>query len=262
MTATTQTAAGTTARPATLPGPVTATGRLRFVLRAMVLGLRPMIVGYWCVVLLAFSLGGVLLELFTGDLNSSMWDYGTQSPKYFSAAVGITLTPALFTLLIAHGVTRRMFAVAGSIFLLGAAASTSLIWTLAYQVERGIYDWAGLQQVLTNPHLFTKTSQAGLMFVEFFLLILSHEAAGWLIGGAFYRFGFWKGVAFLPLGLLPAAAAEFLLVAQWMADALANTGYHRPPLAVGIPGILAVNAIALYCAYLLIRPMALKPTKG
>ena len=49
-------------------------------------------------------------EFRGGGLDHSMWDYGTQSPKYFSAAVGITLTPALFTLLIAHGVTRRMFA--------------------------------------------------------------------------------------------------------------------------------------------------------
>lgn len=262
MSTTTQTAASTTTRPATLPGSATATGRLRFVLRFMMVGLRPMIGGYWIIMLLTFLIGGVIVQLFTGTLNHSMWDYGTQSPKYFSAAIGITLTPALFTLLIAHGVTRRMFAVAGSILLVGAAATTSLIWMLAYQVERGIYGWAGFQQVMDNPHLYTKTTQVGLIFTEFFLLILAHEAAGWLIGIGFYRFGFWKGVLLLPLALLPAAAAEFLLVAQWMADALANTGYHRPSLAIGIPGVLAVSAVALYCGYLLIRPLSLKPAKG
>ncbi len=83
-----------------------------------------------------------------------------------------------------------------------------------------------------------------------------------MLGIGFYRFGFWKGLALLPLGILPAAAAELLLVAQWLAQALANTGYHRPPLAVGVPGVVAVSAIGLYYGYLLIRPMGLKPAKG
>ncbi|TCN30008.1 hypothetical protein EV644_1362 [Kribbella orskensis] len=82
-----------------------------------------------------------------------MWDYGTQSPKYLSAAIGITVTPALFALMVSHGITRRMFAVAAGIFLVGAAVCTALIWVLAYQVEHVIYDWAGLTQTLANPHL-------------------------------------------------------------------------------------------------------------
>ncbi|HET6297870.1 MAG TPA: hypothetical protein VFG33_31100 [Kribbella sp.] len=248
--------------PATLPRGVTATQRLGKVLQAMALGLRPMIGGYWLVMLVAFLVGGLITQLVTGGNGHSVWDYGTQSPKYFSAAVGITLTPALFALMVAHGVTRRMFAVASSILLVGAAAATAVIWVLAYQAERGLYDLAGLTQLLDNPHLFTKTSQAGLIFTEFFLLILSHEAAGWLIGISFFRFGFWKGLLLLPLGLLPAVAAEFLLVAQWLAEALRNTGYHRPPLAIGVPGVLVISALGLYFGYLLLRPMGLKPAKG
>lgn len=83
-----------------------------------------------------------------------------------------------------------------------------------------------------------------------------------MIGIGFYRFGFWKGLALLPLGVLPAAAAEFLLVAQWIAEALRNTGYHRPPLAVGVPGVLAVSALGLYFGYLMLRSMGLKPARG
>jgi hypothetical protein len=255
-------AAVTPTRTAALPGSATAGGRLRSVLQAMMIGLRPMILGYCLVMVVSFAIGGLITQYFGGGLDHSMWDYGTQSPKYFSAAIGITLTPALFTLLIAHGVTRRMFALASSILLVGAAASLALLWVVVYQVERGIYDLAGLTQTLGNPHLFTKTSQVGLIFTEFFLLIISHEVAGWLLGIGFYRFGFWKGLALLPIGLLPAAAAELLLVAQWLAQALANTGYHRPPLAVGVPGVVAVSAIGLYYGYLLIRPMGLKPAKG
>lgn len=249
-------------RTAALPGSVTATGRLKRVLVSMAIGLRPMIVGYWGVMLVSFLIGGLIAQLIGSGIEHSIWDYGTQSPKYFSGAVGVTLTPALFTLLIAHGVTRRMFAVAGSILLVGAAAATALIWVLAYQVERGVYDIAGLNQAMENPHLFTKTTQVGLIFTEFFLLILAHEVAGWLIGIGFYRYGFWKGLLLLPLGVLPAAAAEFLLVAQWLADALRSTGYHRPPLAIGVPGVLAVSALGLYAGYLMLRSMALKPAKS
>jgi hypothetical protein len=258
----TTTTVGPVSRPAGLPGSVTVTGRLRQVLRTMIVGLRPMIVGYWFVMTVTFLIGGLLTQLFTGGLDHSVWDYGTQSPKYFSAAIGITLTPAIFALLIAHGVTRRMFAVASSIILVGAATATALLWVVSYQVERGIYDWAGLTQTLANPHLFTTTTQVGLIFIEFFLLTLAHEVAGWLIGISFVRFGFWKGLALLPLGVLPAAAAELLLVAQWLAEALNNTGYHRPPLAIGVPGVLAVSALGLYFGYLLLRPMGLKPAKG
>lgn len=250
------------ARTAALPGGVTSLDRLKRVVASMTVGLRPMIVGYWLVMTVSFLAGGLVSQLVGGGLDHSIWDYGTQSPKYFSSAIGITLAPALFNLLIAHGVTRRMFSVAASIILVGAAAATALLWVVAYQVERVIYDWAGLTQVLANPHLFTKTSQVGLIFTEFFLLIIAHEAAGWLIGISFYRFGFWKGLLLLPLGVLPAVAAELLLVAQWLADALRSTSYHRPSLAIGVPGVLVVSALGLYFGYLLLRPMALKPAKG
>ena len=83
-----------------------------------------------------------------------------------------------------------------------------------------------------------------------------------LIGISFYRFGFWKGLLLLPLGVLPAAAAELLLVAQWLADALRSTSYHRPSLAIGVPGVLVASALGLYFGYLMLRPMALKPAKG
>ncbi|TDO49037.1 hypothetical protein EV643_1066 [Kribbella sp. VKM Ac-2527] len=252
-----------TATTATLPRGVTSTSRLTRVLRAMVVGLLPMLGAYWLIMVFLVVVAIVSTAVIGGGpIRNSMWDYGTQSPKYFSSAVGITLVPATLTLLIAQGITRRMFAVAASIFLVGAAACTATIWVLVYQLERGIYAWQGWSQVLENPHLFIRTSQAGLVCVEFFLMVLAHQASGWLISIGFYRFGFWKGLALLPIGLIPAAAAEFLLVVQWLAQAIENTGYHRPPLAVGIPGVLAVSALGLYFGYLLIRPFGLKPAKG
>lgn len=248
---------------ATLPRDVTAQSRLRVVVQSMMTGLRTMVVGYWLVMVLAFLVLGLSFQVVTGGVDHSMWDYGTQSPKYFSAAIGITLTPALFTLLVAHGVTRRMYAVASSISLVGAAAATSLLWLVVYQVEHLIYASQGWEQTLSNPHLFTKTSQAGLVFGEFFLLIVSHEVAGWLIGISFYRLGFWKGLGLLPVGLIPAVAAEFLLVTGWIAQALSdNTAYDRPPLALAALGVTAVCALGMYVGYLLIRPMGLKPAKG
>ena len=245
-----------------LPRGVTAMHRLQQVLLSMMVGTRPMLVGYWIVMLVAFLAVGVVFKLATGGIDHSMWDYGTQSPKYFSMALGITLTPAYFTLLIALGITRRMFSVAASIYLTGAAAATATLWVLVYQGEHLLYSSQGWSQTLENPHLFGDTSQAGLIFTEFFLLIVSHEAAGWLLGITFYRFGFWRGVLMLPFALIPAAAAEFLLIAQWLADALNSIGYQRPPLAVAAPSILVVTALGLSVGYFLLRPMGLKPAKG
>jgi len=252
----------TRAARATLPRGVTSARRLRQILLAMVLGLRQMLVGYWIVMIVGFLVIAVSVNAVSGAIDVSMWDYGTQSPKYFSMAIGITVTPAFLNLLIAHGVTRRMFSVAVSIYLAGAAAATAVVWVLVYQVEHVIYSWQGWTQALSSPHLFTSTSQAGLIFTEFFLLVVSHEVAGWLLGITFVRLGFWRGLPLLPLSLIPAAAAEFLLVAQWLADPLNNLGYHRPPLAVAVPSVLVVSALGLYAGYLLLRPMALKPAKG
>ncbi|TCO48573.1 hypothetical protein EV646_104395 [Kribbella antiqua] len=246
----------------TLPNGVTTVSRLGHVLRAMVIGLRQMLGGYWLIMLVSFLAVGVGFKVAIGGIDHSMWDYGTQSPKYFSMALGITVTPAYLSLLVAQGVTRRMVSVAIGIFLAGAAAATALLWVLVYQAERALYSWQGWSQTMESPHLFTDTSQAGLIFTEFFLLVVSHEAAGWLIGITFYRFGWWRGVLLLPLSLIPAAATEFLLIAQWLADALGSIGYDRPPLAVAVPTVLVVTAISLYAGYLLLRPMALKPAKG
>lgn len=251
-----------TTAPAGLPRGVTSTHRLRQILRAMVIGLRPMLVGYWIVMLVGFLLGGILINIFTDGADHSMWDYSTQSPKYFSMAIGITITPAFLALLVAQGITRRMFSVAAGIYLTGAAAATALLWVVVYQVEHLIYDWQGWSQAFANPHLFTKSSQVGLIFAEFCLLVLSHEVAGWLLGITFVRFGFWRGVLLLPLSVIPAAAAEFLFIAQWLAGLLNGLGYHRPPLAVAVPSILVVSALGLYAGYLVLRPMALKPAKG
>jgi hypothetical protein len=245
-----------------LPRGVTATHRLRQVLLAMMTGTRQMLVGYWAVMLVSFLAVGIAFKLATGGIDHSMWDYGTQSPKYFSMALGITLTPAYFSLLISQGITRRMFSVAASIYLTGAAAATAVLWVLVYQAEHLLYQSQGWSQTLANPHLFGDTSEAGLIFTEFFLLVLSHEAAGWLLGITFYRFGFWRGVVMLPLAVVPAAAAEFLLIAQWLADALSSIGYQRPPLAVAVPSIMVVSALGFSVGYRLLRPMALKPAKG
>jgi hypothetical protein len=247
---------------ASLPRGVTTGHRLRRILLAMWVGMRPMLVGYWIVMLVGFLIVGLGIKVVTGGIDHSTWDYGTQSPKYFSMAVGIVITPGYLTLLIAQGITRRMMSVAVSIYLTGAAAATAVLWVLVYQVEHLIYTWQGWSQALANPHLFTKTPQVGLIFAEFFLLILSHDVAGWLLGITFVRFGFWRGVLLLPLSLIPAAAAEFLLVAQWLADVLNGLGYHRPPLAVAVPSVLVVSAAGLYAGYLVLRPMAMKQAKG
>src|SRR3990170_4414806 len=97
------TTAAAPVRPKVPGGTASRTGH---VLRTMLLGLRPMLGGYWLVMAVGFTAAAVIYHVATGTLDQSIWDYATQSPKYFSAALGITLTPAFFGVLIAHGVTR------------------------------------------------------------------------------------------------------------------------------------------------------------
>ncbi|WP_405061801.1 hypothetical protein OG474_09170 [Kribbella sp. NBC_01505] len=249
-------------RTAALPPGVTNGLRLRRVLTAMQVGSRPMLLVYWAVMLIAFMAGGLIVQFLTDGTGHSIWDYGTQSPKYFSMAVGISIVPTYITAMVAQGVTRRMFSVAASIFLTVAALLTAVLWVVGYQIERFVYDWQGWSQTMENRHLFTSTSQIGLIFAEFALLVVSHEATGWLLGVTFYRLGFWRGLAMVPVSLLPAAATEFLLVSQWLGGPLSELGYHRPSLAIAVPVVVVVSALGLYAGHRILQPMPLKPAKG
>lgn len=241
---------------------VSAPGRTWRVVRYMAIGLRPMIAGYWLVMVVSFLSVGVGIHIVTGVTDKSVWDFATQSPKYFCSAIGMAVTPAFLTLMVAHGVTRRTLVVAGSVFLTLNAVATAGLWSAAYLVERVVFVSQDWPQKLSNPHLFTSTSQVGLMFAEFGLFILAHEVAGWLIGTSFYRYGVWKGIALLPLGLLPAVGAELLLLSQWVGQALESTGWERPSLLISAPGVLLISALGLYVNYLLLRSIGLKPPRS
>jgi hypothetical protein len=237
-------------------------GQLRRVFVFLVYGVRQMLIGYWLVMLLGFTATGVIIHLVKGTLDESVWDYAAQSPKYFNASVGVMLTPAFLTLLVAHGVTRRALAIAGTALLVLNAAGMAVLWAVIYLLERGLFSWQGWPQELNNPHLFTETTQSGLVFTEFFLLVLSHEVAGWLIGTTFFRYRFWGGLAFLPLTLLPAVGTELLLLSGWVAQALGDLGLERPPLGVSAPVVLAICAAGLYLNYLLLRGIGLRPPRS
>lgn len=137
-----------------------------------------------------------------------------------------------------------------------------LLRVLVYQLERLLYGWQGWTDKLTNSHLFTDPSRSGPVFTESFLSVLSHEVTGWLLGITFVRLGVWRGILVLRFALLPVAAAEFRLVAQWLADVLDNVGYRRPPLPIAVPSVPVVGALGLYAGYRIPQPTALKPPKG
>jgi hypothetical protein len=237
-------------------------GQLRRTFVFLVYGVRQMLFGYWLIMLVGFTTVGVVIHLVTGTLDESVWDYAAQSPKYFNASIGVMLTPAFLTLLVAHGVTRRTFAIAGTLLLTLNAAGNALLWVVVYLLERGLFDWRGWPQEMNNPHLFTSTSQSQLVFTEFFLLVLAHEVAGWLIATAFVRYRFWGGLALLPLNLLPAVATELLLLSGWVAQALGDLGLERPPLGVAVPAVLAICALGIYLNYLVLRGIGLRPPRS
>ena len=219
------------------------------------------IVGYVLVMVVAFTLLGVGVAVF-GTVENSVWDWGTQSPKYFNVAVGIMLTPVALTMLVAHGVTRKTFAIAGSLFLAVVALGMAVLWAAAYQVEGVVYGIAGWPHTLVNTHIFSSPDQSHLVILEYFLLVFSHQVTGWLLGTSFTRFGWLRGIAFMPVALVPAAAAELLLITQWIGALLLDAGWERPPLGIAVPATLLVTGAGLILNYLLLRPIGLKPTRG
>ena len=78
-----------------LPRGATDVHRLKNVLWSLVIGLRPMLLGYWAVMVVALFLGGLAVQLVTSGVTTSAWDYGTQSPKGF--AVFFRIRPRVAT---------------------------------------------------------------------------------------------------------------------------------------------------------------------
>jgi len=179
-----------------------------------------------------------------GELDHSVWVIAGLPVSIYLFVLGILAPATLLMPLVAHGVTRRAFAVASGVATLVLGAGAGLYMVVGFLAERAAYAAVGGSAALQEPHLFDTTGQLHLVFAEYSLLAAAYLVAGWLIGIGYQRFGWLGGTIGVLPALLPFAAVEFALglgppePSRPTADLPVGAGLLLAMVAVGI-GLLA-----------------------
>lgn len=236
------------------------------VLRDLARGLALALAAFMGIIAIVFALIGVGMALggnFDDDVARSAWENSAYATRYFPLALGIMLTPTFLPAYVAHGVTRRSFAVGAAAAVLLIAAVMAVLEAAGYLIEDGVYRLAGADQEFTTPHLFDSGAQAWVVVPEVWIVVAANVAAGWLIGSAYYRWSWFGPTLALPLLLAPMLVVEALMSVGWAGTVMIDIlGVDRGPLWLVIPASLAVLAVNLLLAYALIRRVAVRPRQA
>jgi hypothetical protein len=221
------------------------------------------IIFYWIIFILIYIGVGVLTnsEAIVGSdfEGQEIWESTTISPKIFLLVIGILLTPVSLASFVSSGVTRKHFIGGVSLVLVMISAIFSIMLTIGYPVEQFIYDKNNWTLELKNPHLFSSSSEWGLIFFEYFCLFFAYFGSGWLIGSGFYRFNWKIGTLISVVSILPAMAMEVVLSSDWIGNLLQSVlGIERTSLAVVVIFAFLVMACIVALNYLMLRRVAIK----
>jgi hypothetical protein len=239
---------------------MTSRDTVRLVLRMMLPGYRW--VGWAAAGLpVVFGAAGAVTYRF-GTIRHSVWEDASTPAAWFLFAAGVLTVPVLLPVFVAHGITRRTFAVAGGLLVAGASVLGAAYLAACYLAERAVFAAAGRSPELQGTHLFSDTGQVQLVLAESALLLAGYQLAGWLVGIGYYRLGGLRGTLALPLTLLPLIGVESALnaAAQWpwqVVDLLSLRDAAGVPVALGLG--LAVVAVSLLAVRRLTGTIPIRP---
>lgn len=234
--------------------------RLAFV--DLSVGFSQAVAWFVAVVVIVFLAIGVIVELATGGITESLWENSQYATRYFPLSMGIMITAAYLPVAVASGLTRRTFGWAGTGVVLALSGAMALLEAGGYLVEHGLYRLLGETQEFTTPHLFDHGYQFWIVFPEVWIVVAANVAGGWLIGSAYYKWGWLGPTLALPLLLLPILAVEAIMSVGWAGAAMENLGVERLPDGLAVLAALAVLAVTLAGIQRSIRTIDLRPQKA
>jgi hypothetical protein len=203
---------------------------------------------------IATPLVAITIHHAIDPLNISIWEFAGQPLRWLMFASGVVLGVAM-PVVIAHGVTRRTFAAAATLFIGLVALAAAGYMTAGYLVERAAYAATDLPYTVGDDHLFTGVEQVHLLLAEYALAFAGYLTSGWLVAVCYYRLGPVRGTLCLPLTVLPLVAVEGSLIASsWFFGALAGlaVGERYQGLSEPLPPLLRIGlAVAAVAAGLL-----------
>jgi hypothetical protein len=214
----------------------------------------------WLPFLVLVAAFTILFDRLVTDVTASAWEMASHVPRWFAAGMGVYLSAVYLPLYIAHGQTRRQFAVQAPVFVLVFVIVLALLMTSGYAIERAIYDIAGWPQVLRGTHLFQRPDQYPLVFTEFVLSFVVWTVSGALVGAAFYRN---SGLGFLlfPVGLSMAAGIQMVIGFTGVEEgfhALLRIRLEPKPLPMALITAAGCSALGIVLAWAIIRDLPIR----
>lgn len=210
--------------------------------------------GFWALVtVITVALG------LAGRLTQSAWEIAAQAPRWYALFFGVSLVREFLPLYLAHGQTRRRFAVDGAITVTLFAPFLAALLAFSYLLESALYGLAGWPQALTRPHLFTEPTQVPLVFAEYLIEFAAWIPAGAFMGAAFYRFR-GNGLLSVPVGVaLIIVAYAAAGVEPWVPLLFDRLSFTPPDTALTpLVGGLGVFVAGLLLTWSVIRDVPLR----
>lgn len=145
--------------------------------------------------LAGMSWGGLIVTVmavvtgvsFFRDIVVSGWEIAAGIVPWYAAFIGGYVLHTMLPLHIAHGRTRRDFAIEAAIFGGIFTIVVALLTTLGFLIEQGVYAIAGWSRGTPDNHLYASYTDYATIFAEYGLTILVWTAAGAFVGASIYR---------------------------------------------------------------------------
>lgn len=178
--------------------------------RATLLEEARFLIPLWASYVVAVAVLGAILAAF-GVVAGSIWERAIQVPRVFLLVWGIYQTALYLPLVIAHGHTRREFALQRVLLVPAYTLLFAILMAAGFVIEHVVYGAVGWPHELASDKvLFDAPLQVPWIVLHYFLTLAAWVTAGGLLGAAFYRSG-WLGVLSIPLASSMVASVENLL---------------------------------------------------
>jgi len=200
-----------------------------------------------------FAVGITRSNVSTVGVTESVVGSLSITPRNFLFAFAITVLAVWFVPHVASGRTRRALVTASAAAVSVAAAGYAVLLTVAFQVERPVYEANGWPLVIRTGHVFGSGDQVGLVLLESFVIAAAVGFAGLAVAAGYRRFGGVRGTLALAFTATPMLAASALLelrASAGIGEALGVDGLSAP---VTLVAIAALGAVSLATAYRLVH---------
>ncbi|HZM78535.1 MAG TPA: hypothetical protein VFC19_22645 [Candidatus Limnocylindrales bacterium] len=206
---------------------------------------------YWGIMLLVLAALVTSLKVFglwiVEAERASAWALAANvAPGWFVFVIGIILASVYLPVGIAHGITRRDFAIGAGLFAVATSVLFELMKIAGQLLEALAYNMFGIMEEIAEPYPWPT---AGGALTEV-LGYLGFMCSGWLSALIFYRMRIWWALLVAPFAAIPLSGGmEFIST---------ETDWSHKPHWSFITLIVAGSVVA---AYLAVRGLALKPKK-